>query len=34
MRVFRTTASERLAMTFWLSLLAAAAALLLVWRSL
>ncbi len=34
MRLFRTTSSERLAMTFWLSLLAAAAGLLLVWRSL
>lgn len=34
MRLFRSTGSERLAMTFWLSLLATAAGLLLVWRSL
>ena len=34
MRIFRTTASERLALAFVLSVLAAAAALLLLWRSL
>ncbi|MEY2822208.1 MAG: hypothetical protein RL105_1780 [Verrucomicrobiota bacterium] len=34
MRLFRTTSSERLAMTLILSLLAACAGLLLVWRSL
>lgn len=34
MRLFRTTNSERLAMTLLLSLLTAAAGLLLVWRSL
>ena len=34
MRIFRTTASERLALTFVLLLLAAAASLLFVWRSL
>ena len=34
MRIFRTTASERLALAFVLGVLAAAAALLLLWRSL
>lgn len=34
MRIFRTTASERLALAFLLAVLAAATALLLLWRSL
>ncbi len=34
MRIFRTTVSERLALAFVLACLAAAAALLLLWRSL
>lgn len=34
MRIFRTTASERLALAFLLLLLAAAVGLLFVWRSL
>ena len=34
MRIFRTTASERLALAFVLGCLAAASGLLLVWRSL
>ncbi len=34
MRILRTTAAERLAMTLVLSLLAVAAGLLLLWRSL
>jgi hypothetical protein len=34
MRIFRTTASERLALSFVLLLLAGAAGLLLLWRSL
>jgi hypothetical protein len=34
MRIFRTTSSERLALAFVLLLLAAAASLLFVWRSL
>ena len=34
MRIFRTTASERLALAFVLGCLAVAAGLLLVWRSL
>ncbi|MEY4306756.1 MAG: hypothetical protein RJA95_124 [Verrucomicrobiota bacterium] len=34
MRIFRTTAAERLALAFVLGLLAAATGLLLLWRSL
>jgi hypothetical protein len=34
MRIFRTTAAERLALAFLLGLLAAATGLLLLWRSL
>jgi hypothetical protein len=34
MRIFRTTSSERMALAFVLLLLAAAASLLFVWRSL